>query len=99
MVALVALVVAQALVAHVALVVAHVALVVAQALVAHVALVVAHVALVACSGIVVDFQDYALLLVKRVILPLISFYRVYLLKCKKVNNEFSKTSCSILMIF
>ena len=85
MVSLVALVVAQALVAHVSLV----ALVVAQALVAH----------VACSGIVVDFQDYALLLVKRVILPLISFYRVYLLKCKKVNNEFSKTSCSILMIF
>ena len=91
MVSLVALVVAQALVAHVALVVAHVALVVA-----HVALVVAHVA---CSGIVVDFQDYALLLGKRVILPLISFYRVYLLKCKKVNNEFSKTSGSILMIF
>ena len=50
--------VAQALVAHVALVVAHVALVVA-----HVALVVAHVA---CSGIVVDFQDYALLMVKLV---------------------------------
>ena len=40
-----------------------VALVVAQALVAHVALVVAHVA---CSGIVVDFQDYALLMVKLV---------------------------------
>ena len=46
--------VAQALVAHVALVVAHVALVVAQAM----------VALVACSGIEVDIQDYALLLVK-----------------------------------
>ena len=71
--------VAQALVAHVALVVAlvvaqalvaHVALVVAQAMVAlvvaHVALVVAQamVALVACSGIEVDIQDYALLLVK-----------------------------------
>ena len=42
------------------------ALVVAQALVAHVALVVAQamVALVACSGIEVDIQDYALLLVK-----------------------------------
>ena len=51
MVSLVALVVAQALVAHVALVVAHVALVVAH---------------VACSGIVVDFQDYALLMVKLV---------------------------------
>ena len=59
MVSLMALEVAQALVAHVSLV----ALVVAQALVAH----------VACSGIVVDFQDYALLLVKLVILPLISF--------------------------
>ena len=46
--------------------VALVALVVAQALVAHVALVVAQamVALVACSGIEVDIQDYALLLVK-----------------------------------
>ena len=27
------------------------------------------------------------------------YYRVYLLKCKKVNNEFSKTSGSILMNF